>query len=145
MGGPLAQLDCLVPPHRVLDLTTTIDRREVKQVLIFCFMKLLVQYCLARGNYKNSRTGMESVSQLHYLVKRALTYLIVFVVVLNLIFILPRLVPGNAAEILASSTYVPANAVKEISARLGLDQPIGLQYTTYLKNIFLVWPPYFGV
>ncbi len=88
---------------------------------------------------------MESVSQLHYLVKRALTYLIVFVVVLNLIFILPRLVPGNAAEILASSTYVPANAVKEISARLGLDQPIGLQYTTYLKNIFLVWPPYFGV
>jgi len=83
--------------------------------------------------------------RLHYIVKRGLTYLVVFIVVLNIVFILPRLVPGNAAQILASSKYLPGNAVKEVSARLGLDQPVQGQYITYMKNMFLTWPPYFGV
>lgn len=82
---------------------------------------------------------------MEYLVKRAFTYIVVFVVVLNLIFILPRLVPGNAAEIFAASTFVPASAVQEIATRLGLNQPLAGQYITYLKNVFLTFPPYFGV
>ena len=69
----------------------------------------------------------------------------VFVVVLNIIFFLPRLAPGNAADILAGGTRLPSVAVKEISARLGLDQPLYVQYGTFLKNIFLTFPPYLGV
>jgi peptide/nickel transport system permease protein len=85
------------------------------------------------------------IAGLHFLVRRALTYLVVFIVVLNVVFILPRLLPGSAAQILASSKYLSTTAVAQISARLGLDQPVQVQYISYLKNIFLVWPPYFGV
>jgi len=66
-------------------------------------------------------------------------------VTLNLDFILPRLVPGSAAEIFASRSYLPAVEIQIISARLGLGQPLLTQYILYLKGIFLSWPPYFGV
>ena len=74
-----------------------------------------------------------------------MTYLVVFIIVLNLIFFLPRLAPGNAADILGGSGKYPAEAVKLITARLGLNQPIGFQYFLYLKGIFATWPPYFGI
>ncbi len=82
---------------------------------------------------------------MHYLVKRGLTYVAVFIAVLNIIFFLPRFAPGNAADILAGSTRLPAQAVVEISARLGLNQPMYVQYVDFLKNIFLTFPPYLGV
>jgi peptide/nickel transport system permease protein len=82
---------------------------------------------------------------LNYLTKRALTYLVVFFVVLNLTFILPRLVPGNAAEILASGTRVPTQAAIAIAARFGFGRPEYIQYFSYLRNVFLTWPPWLGV
>ena len=82
---------------------------------------------------------------MHYLVKRGLTYVAVFFSVINIIFFLPRLAPGNAADILAGGTRLPATAVVEIAVRLGLNQPVYLQYITFLKNIFLTFPPYLGV
>jgi len=82
---------------------------------------------------------------LHYLVKRALIYLIVFLAVINIIFFLPRLVPGSAADILAGGTRLPTLAAKEIALRLGLDQSLLGQYGAFLKNIFLTFPPYLGV
>ncbi len=82
---------------------------------------------------------------MNFLLKRAITYLVVFFVVLNLTFILPRLVPGNAAELLASGTRVPASAAVAIAARFGLGQPIYVQYVSFLKNIFFTWPPWLGV
>lgn len=82
---------------------------------------------------------------MHYLVKRGITYAIVFVVVLNIIFFLPRLAPGNAAVILAGGTRLPAEATKIIAQRFGLDQPLYVQYVDFLKNIFLTFPPYLGV
>lgn len=74
-----------------------------------------------------------------------LTAIISFVVTVNLVFILPRLVPGSAAEIFASGSHVPAEAVLLITKRLGLDQPVWVQYGLYLKGLFATWPPYFGV
>jgi peptide/nickel transport system permease protein len=71
--------------------------------------------------------------------------LVVFFVALNIDFILPRLAPGNAAEIFASGTRVPQQAVLLLERRFGLDQPLYVQYLDYLKNIFLNWPPFFGV
>lgn len=82
---------------------------------------------------------------MHYLVKRGLTYFAVFIAVLNIIFFLPRLAPGNAADILAGASRLPATAVVEISLRLGLNQPLYTQYIDFLKNIFLTFPPYLGV
>jgi peptide/nickel transport system permease protein len=67
------------------------------------------------------------------------------VAALNLIFILPRLTPGSAAEIFASGTRVPGTAALLISERLGLNEPIYVQYYLFLKGIFATWPPYFGV
>ncbi|HKW04280.1 MAG TPA: ABC transporter permease [Nitrososphaerales archaeon] len=77
--------------------------------------------------------------------RRILVSIIAFIAVLHLDFILPRLVPGSAAEIFASGTKLPSVAVKLIEARLGLDQPLYIQYFLYLKGIFATWPPYFGV
>jgi len=82
---------------------------------------------------------------MRYFVRRGLTYIAVFLAVLNITFFLPRMVPGNAAQILASSSHLSAQDTAIISARLGLNLPLSGQYFAYLKNIFLTWPPYFGV
>ncbi|MDH2900021.1 MAG: ABC transporter permease [archaeon] len=77
--------------------------------------------------------------------RKIITSLIVFFVALNLDFFLPRFAPGNAAEIFASGTRVPQQAVILLEQRFGLNQPLSVQYVDYLKNVFLSWPPYFGV
>lgn len=79
-----------------------------------------------------------------FIKRRILVSVIAFLISLNLIFILPRLLPGSAAEIFASGTRLPASASILISNRLGLDQPIYVQYILFLKGVFS-WPPYFGV
>jgi peptide/nickel transport system permease protein len=79
-----------------------------------------------------------------YLRDRALTYLFVFLVVVNLAFILPRLAPGNAAQILANGGRLPGNEVALLEARFGLNQPLLTQYYLFLKGLFLTFPPDFG-
>jgi peptide/nickel transport system permease protein len=81
----------------------------------------------------------------NFIRRRIISTLVAFFAAVNVDFALPRLVPGNAAEIFASGTKLPAVAVKLIGARFGLDQPIWVQYILYLKGIFATWPPYFGV
>jgi peptide/nickel transport system permease protein len=59
---------------------------------------------------------------------------------------LPRLVPGSAANVLAAGYGgVPEQVVASINARLGLGQPLPVQYVDYIRGIFTNWPPYFGV
>jgi peptide/nickel transport system permease protein len=82
---------------------------------------------------------------LQYLKLKIISSLVVFFLTINLDFILPRLVPGSAAEIFASGTKLPSAAVQLISARLGLNQPLYIQYYMYLKDVFTSWPPYFGI
>jgi len=65
-------------------------------------------------------------------------------VVLNLDFFLPRLAPGNAAEILAAGSKVPQQAIILLEERFGLLKPLYVQYELYLKGIFS-WPPDFGI
>jgi peptide/nickel transport system permease protein len=79
-----------------------------------------------------------------YLVRRVLIYIVVLVVVVNLDFFLPRLAPGNAAQVMVSGLN-NAGVQKSREALLGLNASIGAQYQTYLGNIFLHWPPRFGV
>ena len=80
-----------------------------------------------------------------YLARRAITYVAIFVVVLNLMFFLPRLDPGTAADILASGGHLGSSTeVQTLTNLFGLNQPLYVQYELYLKNIFLTWPPSFG-
>jgi peptide/nickel transport system permease protein len=81
---------------------------------------------------------------LNFLSRRVLTSIVVVFAALNLDFIIPRLAPGNAAEILASGTKLPAQAVALLSARFGLNQPVWVQYALYMQNILTHWPPFFG-
>lgn len=82
---------------------------------------------------------------MRYLVRSAIEKVIALFVVVNLVFLLPRLVPGNAADVLASGySGVPQEVVKSIIARLGLGQPLYVQYELYWQGI-LQFPPYFGI
>lgn len=82
---------------------------------------------------------------MNFLRRRIILSVVAFIVALNLIFVLPRLAPGSAAEIFASGTRLPGTAQKLIAERLGLNAPVFVQYYLYLKGIFGTWPPYFGV
>jgi peptide/nickel transport system permease protein len=82
---------------------------------------------------------------LRFIFQRLIGYAVLFFVVINLDFILPRLAPGNPAEILASNGLFPNIKIQEAMVRFGLNQPLWVQYTDFLKGIFTQWPPYFGV
>jgi peptide/nickel transport system permease protein len=65
--------------------------------------------------------------------------------VVNLDFWLPRVAPGNPAEVfIGGSGRLNPNAVALLMARFGLNHPLIVQYELYLKNLFLTWPPFFG-
>ncbi|HXQ92803.1 MAG TPA: ABC transporter permease [Nitrososphaerales archaeon] len=81
---------------------------------------------------------------MNFLQRRIVNSVIVFLVVLNLDFFLPRLAPGNAAEILAAGSKVPQQAIILLEQRFGLLKPLYIQYELYLKGIFS-WPPDFGI
>ena len=80
----------------------------------------------------------------NYFVKRVIIYVIVFIVALNLAFILPRLAPGSAASILAGGNKFAPQAAALIANRFGLDKPLYEQYIIYIHNIFSL-PPYLGL
>ncbi|MDE1854031.1 MAG: ABC transporter permease [Thaumarchaeota archaeon] len=83
---------------------------------------------------------------MRFITRQIVKSAVAFLVVLNLDFFLPRLVPGNAADVLAAGySGVPAAVVKSITERLGLGQPLIVQYWLYLQGVFTNWPPYFGV
>ncbi|MHB8567500.1 MAG: ABC transporter permease [Nitrososphaerales archaeon] len=83
---------------------------------------------------------------MRFIRRQILKSVIAFIVMLNLVFLLPRLVPGSAANVLAAGYGgVPEQVVASINARLGLGQPLSVQYIDYMKGIFTNWPPYFGV
>ena len=80
---------------------------------------------------------------MRFIFRRLLTYIVLFVVVINLDFLLPSLAPGNAADILASNPVFPQIRIQEAIVRYGLDKPMYLQYFDFLRGLFS-WPPYFG-
>lgn len=81
---------------------------------------------------------------MHYLVRRVILYVVVLMIVVNLVFILPRLVPGNAAEQLTTGFGI-SQEVNMLTQRYGLNQSIWVQYENYMKGIFATWPPNLGV
>ncbi len=68
-----------------------------------------------------------------YIVKRLLGMLVVVFLVLTITFIIVRLAPGDPAALMLGPDATPADAAA-LRARLGLDQPIPVQYLVFLSN-----------
>jgi peptide/nickel transport system permease protein len=68
-----------------------------------------------------------------YMIRRTLGALLVMFVVATLVFFMLRLVPGDPIAAMLADVGDP-DAIKEIRAKLGLDQPMYVQYVKWLLN-----------
>ena len=74
-----------------------------------------------------------------YVARRLLLFIPTLIGASILIFVLLRLVPGDIAEILvyqagSETSTIQERQVREIRTELGLDQPVVVQYVTWLGN-----------
>jgi peptide/nickel transport system permease protein len=69
-----------------------------------------------------------------FIAKRLISGAITLFVVLTLIFILVRVAPGDAAQVILGD-QASASALAEMRARLGLDRPILVQYADFLGTL----------
>lgn len=68
-----------------------------------------------------------------YIVKRVFISMLTLLGVMTLVFLVVRLVPGDPVKVLLGDFYNPRTAAA-MRERLGLDQPLYMQYLTYLWN-----------
>ncbi len=79
-----------------------------------------------------------------YIARRAIYAAITFLVVLVLNFLLPRLLPGSPADILAAGSRLGALKAAELTKEFGLGQPLSVQFVKYLQQLIQL-PPNFGI
>src|SRR5699024_11426926 len=70
---------------------------------------------------------------LQFIVRRLLQLIPVLIGVTILVFSLMHLTPGNPAHIIAGEN-APKETVEQIEERLGLNDPIVVQYVDFVKN-----------
>ena len=71
-----------------------------------------------------------------YIVRRLLLMLVTLIGMSILIFVMLRLVPGNITDIIFDSAgFVNPAQKKKIERQLGLDQPIAVQYVTWISGL----------
>jgi peptide/nickel transport system permease protein len=71
-----------------------------------------------------------------YIVLRLLLMFVTLIGMSMLIFVMLRLVPGNITDIIFDSAgFVNPAAKKKIEKQLGLDQPIAVQYVTWIGGL----------
>jgi len=73
----------------------------------------------------------------NYLACQALRYLFTLFIIVTLIFLIPRMMPGDPfISVLGEEVYYRApDLVQELKAQHGLDRPLHEQYFTYLRNL----------
>lgn len=76
-----------------------------------------------------------------YLIKRLVQYIVVFFIILIVIFAIPRLMPGNPADYLISSTTLTVGETSEVLRmqlieRFGLNKTITEQFFLFIANTF---------
>jgi len=69
-----------------------------------------------------------------YLLKRLALAIPTLLIMLTAIFVLVRLVPGDAASVILGD-QATAEALAALRAKLGLDQPVSVQYLTFLGHV----------
>lgn len=73
--------------------------------------------------------------QFNYILKRLLYMIPVLLCVTLLIFLMIRLIPGSPAEIMLGDKATP-EMVAILEKKMGLDQPLYVQYGLFLKQLF---------
>jgi len=77
---------------------------------------------------------MGELFMLSYIGRRLLIGLLTIWIIISLVFVFLRLIPGNPAEVWLGD-YATPELIKMTQAKWGLDKPLYMQYYTYLKNI----------
>ena len=72
-----------------------------------------------------------------FLIKKALRSFGVFFIVITLIFIIPRLLPGGAFAYLIENPNIPMETRERLIHIFGLDRPLTEQYFKFLRELFL--------
>lgn len=73
---------------------------------------------------------------LNFLAQRLAQLLLTLLLISIVVFVMLRLMPGDPAIVLAGQD-ASTELIAEIRSRLGLDQPIFVQYVLYLQNILV--------
>ena len=71
---------------------------------------------------------------LKFVLKRLIYMIPQFLIVLTIIFIIVRIVPGDPVRLQAGS-LVPEEGVELLRQKMGLDKPLVTQYWIYLKDV----------
>ena len=80
---------------------------------------------------------------LRYVLRRLVLTIPVLLGVATLVFLLIHLVPGDPAEAMLGET-APASDLAELRTKLGLDQPLAVQYGRFLTGLSRGEVPPFG-
>ncbi|MEQ8960434.1 MAG: ABC transporter permease, partial [Coleofasciculus sp. C2-GNP5-27] len=70
----------------------------------------------------------------HYIIKRLLNLLPVLLGITLLVFLFLHLIPGDPATVLLGERATPEQ-VEALREQLGLNQPLPLQYLTFINNL----------
>jgi peptide/nickel transport system permease protein len=73
---------------------------------------------------------------LKFLLGRLFQMAILFVVFLSLVWLLLQAMPGDIADTLVGDPTIPMHVRIELRESLGLNQPLHVQYLTYISNFF---------
>ncbi len=73
-----------------------------------------------------------------YLAIRLFQMLILFIIFLTILFFLINAQPGDITLQFVGNPLIPPEAKRILEERLGLDQPLIMQYLHYIKNVFLL-------
>jgi peptide/nickel transport system permease protein len=73
---------------------------------------------------------------LRFLTRRLIQMFILFIIFLSIVWFLLQLMPGDITDTLIGDPNIPLATRLELAERLGLDQPLWRQYTTYIANFF---------
>lgn len=72
-----------------------------------------------------------------FIVRRALLAIIQIILVMSIVFLVLRIMPGDPAVLaLGTDHAIDVEAVEAMRSQLGLDKPLGEQYITWMRNAF---------
>ncbi|HEX6300644.1 MAG TPA: ABC transporter permease [Acidimicrobiia bacterium] len=73
---------------------------------------------------------------LRFLTRRLIQMFILFIIFLSVVWLLLHLMPGDISDTLIGDPNIPLSTRLELQERLGLNQPLHIQYWTYVTNFF---------
>ncbi|HOL41289.1 MAG TPA: ABC transporter permease, partial [Methanospirillum sp.] len=73
----------------------------------------------------------------HYLIRKIFRYLFSFVIILLVVFLLPRMMPGDPiANLVGEDVYLSPQKILELRSAFGLDSPLHEQFFVYCMKLY---------